>query len=164
MAAKSYEKIRSTLQRDLAAADLADEGSHFPYHADRALDALRNPPEEGTQNHPEHWYISEEIIEANAAYVAAQQRYLEALAAGNDSAELKAAYEDTKRDVVTARQRHRAGRPAAPLAVAGAPQEIEERRSMVRQLAKGGWSAEAIANLSGRPVHEVQGALSGLED
>lgn len=159
----SYADALGAVNEAKAAANrarLRDEGEHFPYKREEALAALRTPPEEGTNNHPAHWYTSEEIIEASAAYVAAQEAYLRDTA----DAETRNAYDRAKEDLAEARRRHRRGRPIAPVAVAGAPQEIEQRRSMMRALGRAGYDAGTIAAQTGRPVAEVQGALAGSED
>lgn len=141
-------------------ARLRDPDDHFPYQRDRAMSALREPPEEGTNNHPGHWYISEQIIEATDAMIAAQEAHLQNL----DDADVKAAYMHAQNELVAARQAHRAGRPIAPVAVAGSVDEVETRQSMVRALGAAGYDAGQIATMTNRPVAEVQGALNGRQD
>jgi hypothetical protein len=156
---RSYAQVYEDAQRGYAAAQLADPDSHFPYKREQVLDALHTPPAEGTNNHPEHWYTSEAIIDASAAYVQAQEAYLK-----DPGDATKEAYNEAARGVVAARQAHRRGRPAAPLAVAGDPNEIESRRSAMRALGAQGYDAEFISRSFGRSLAEVQGALAGLED
>jgi len=143
-----------------ARARLDDPEEHFPYRRDDALAALREGPEPGTNNHPQHWYTSEQIIEATAAYVAAQQAHLEDI---TDDAK-REAYRNAASDLDIARGLHRSGRPNAPLAVAGNPNDIEQRNDAARALAKQGYDAPTIANLLGRNVTEIQAALNTLED
>lgn len=161
--AEAYDKARQAFAR----AALADPNAGFPYKRDQALEALRANPDPNTNNHPEHWYTSEEIIEASATYREALQAYLEVQAEGGPAEEVESARLRERQaadELVAARQRHRRGRPIAPVAVAGSPREIEDTRTMWRQLAKQGWPADQIAARFGRPVAEVQGALNELED
>lgn len=160
MASKNtFADVAEAARRGFAQAQLDEEGSHFPYKREAAHTALATPPEEGTNNHPQHWYTSTDIIDSSAAMVAAQEALLRE--PGDATQE---AYEQAKRDLVAARQAHRRGRPAGPVAVAGDPAELEQRRSAVRALGAAGYDAATIARLTSRPVSEVQGALAGRED
>jgi hypothetical protein len=139
---------------------LADPDGHFPYKSDAARTALETPPEPGTNNHPEHWYASVGIIDATEAYVDAQKAYLE----HPDDTGAQEAYRRAGGALVKARQMHRQGRAAAPVAVAGHPADIERSHTAMRHLAKQGFTADQIAAVTSRPLAEVLGALSGLED
>lgn len=145
-------------------ARLKDPGEHFPYKADAARQALETPPDPDTSNHPEHWYISTAIIDASAVYVEAQAAWLKAGSSSDRDDDTRRAYDDAAARLVEARRVHRRGRPVAPVVVAGHPEAIEQKRSAMRVLGRSGFSAEQIAVQFNAPVHEVQGALSGLED
>lgn len=162
-----YEEALRELRRAHAQATLDDSGSHFPYKREEALAALRGEIDQDTNNHPTHWYTSETIIEATAKYVEAQQALLEAQAAGADDEDVEAARlteRDAARELGEARAQHRRGRPIAPVAVAGNPQDIEETRTMMRNLSKSGHTVDSIARLTGKSLTEVQGALAEMED
>lgn len=169
MAAKqpSAEEARAKALQVYAREQLDHPDSHFPYKKEQALEALQSPPDPDTNNHPEHWYTSEPIIQASADYIEAQQALLEARAADAAPEDVEAA-RLREREVAdrldAARQAHRRGRPVAPVAVAGNPNEIEERRSAIRALGQAGYTAERIAQLTNRSLAEVQSALAGRED
>lgn len=169
MAAKqpSYVEAQTRTREAFAKAQLADPESHFPYKRDQALAALQADLDPASNNHPEHWYTSEQIIEAAARYTDAQQALLEVQASGESAEDLEAARlreREAANELVAARQQHRRGRPIAPVAVAGAPAEIEQTRSAMRALADKGFNAAQIADMFGRGLAEVQGALAGRED
>lgn len=88
-----------------ARARIDNPDEHFPYKREVALRALETPPDPGTNNHPEDRYTSEQIIEASAAYVAAQEKVLE-----NPNVENRRAYRKAAEALAVARQEHRADR------------------------------------------------------
>lgn len=147
-------------QQAAAKARLRDPDEHFDYKTADARRALEEPPDPDTNNHPGHWYTSAEIIAASEAYVQAQKAHLADLG----DADAKAAYVSAAEALVDARRAHRVGRPVGPVAVAGHPEEIERRRSMIRVAGRAGFTPEEIAVQFNRSLGEVQGALYGLED
>lgn len=121
MAAKqpTFQSVQEQARQGFAKAQLADPDSHFPYKQDQAREALATPPDPGTNNHPEHWYTSEDIIAASAAMVAAQETFLR-----EPGGATQEAYEQAKRELVAARQAHRVGRGPAPQVLAGPPEDV----------------------------------------
>ena len=95
----------------LRQGQLNDPGEHFPYKQGAATSLLEaNPPAgpngPGDTTRRISDYISQAIIDASAAYVAAQQAYLE-----DPSQENREAYHACRDELIAARIDHRTGRP-----------------------------------------------------
>lgn len=156
---KNYNDVREQTRQQNARIQLDEPDGHFPYKAEQVRQALATPPDPDTNNHPEQWYTSPPIIDATGRMVEAQERYLQDPGDGT-----REAYEQAKRDLVDARQAHRRGRPIAPVAMAGSPADIEQRRSMIRGLLRSGNNPDEVARQFGLSLAEVQSAQAGMED
>jgi hypothetical protein len=106
----SYADAVAEAQALLAQARLNDPDEHFPYKQDVARALLDEDPPAGP-NGPDDAsrhvsdYISGDIIDATAAYVAAQQAYLEDRSLAN-----RDAYHAARDELVAARLDHRVNR------------------------------------------------------
>jgi len=96
---------------------LNDPNDHFPYkHEEAAALVADNPPmgPDGPEDDAVRAedFLSSEIVDATAAYVAAQADYL------NDPGDgTQALVDQTAAELVAARQAHRVNRPAGPVVV-----------------------------------------------
>lgn len=100
-------------------AVIADETSHFPYHADRAREALADPG--GDNNHPGSWYTSADIIDSTERYVKAQERRLR----NPGDSKAQAAEAEAAKDLQEARAYHRRRR-TGPAVITGSVDEAHQ--------------------------------------
>jgi hypothetical protein len=113
---KTYAQAQQVAQDALAAARLADPDEHFPYKHEEALAALDadTPMGPGTPDGIDGAadtsrtiadYLTRAIVDASAAYVAAQEAYLR-----DRNEDTLAEYERTRDELVATRLDHRQNR------------------------------------------------------
>jgi hypothetical protein len=119
--ADTYADALDTARGLLGQARLSDPGEHFPYkHADISALIAENPPmgPDGPDDERVRAedFTSQEIADATKVYIDAQAEYL--TDRGDATRE---AYEQAKRNLVEARQAHRANRTGMVVNAVRAP-------------------------------------------